>query len=153
MKTTSAKNRRMPAANTLLSLSTFLGLAVAGTVPAAAETSYQPPSVLAVDGLTVVGQEDLVPDTAPIPVVMADLPYPPRAMDRGKEGWLIVEIAIDETGVPYDAEVVRSEGSVLFNQSSLKALEKFRFAPATLDGKAVAVKGKRYKVIYNLKDG
>lgn len=153
MKSTFAHTRRLSSAKSRLGLSTLLALAATISVPAAADTAYQAPSVLAVEGLTVVGQDGVAPDTAPVPVSMTKLSYPSRAMDRGKEGWLIVELAIDETGIPYDAEVVRSEGSVLFNHSSLKAVESFRFAPATLDGKAVAVTGKRYKVVYNLKDG
>lgn len=153
MKTTLANTRRALLARKFLGLSTLMAVAAMGSLPAGAETISKPPSVLAVDGLSVVGLDGVAPDTAPVPVVTAELRYPNRAMDKGKEGWLIVEIAIDETGVPYDAEVVRSEASLLFNQSSIEALEKFRFAPATLDGKAVAVEGKRYKVIYNIKDG
>lgn len=153
MKSTFANTRRLSSAKKRLGLATLLALAATISAPAEADTAYSAPSVLAVEGLTVVGQDGVTPDTAPVPVTMTKLSYPSRAMDRGKEGWLIVELAIDETGVPYDAEVVRYEGSVLFNQSSLKAFENFRFAPATLDGKAVAVTGKRYKVVYNLKDG
>ncbi len=153
MKSIFANTRRSSSVKTYLGLSAFFALAAAVSVPAEADTAYHAPSVLAVDGLTVVGQDGVTPDTAPVPVSMSKLSYPSRAMDRGKEGWLIVELAIDETGIPYNAEVVRSEASTLFNQSSLKAFENFRFAPATLDGKAVAVTGKRYKVVYNLKDG
>lgn len=152
MKKTFASIRRTRPATKILGASALMGLVAMSSVSAHAETTYRMSPELAGKGLSVVGQDGIAPDTAPVPVFQAELDYPRRAMDKNQQGWLIVEMDIDAAGVPYNTKVVRSDASPLFNRSSLDALEKFRFSPATLGGKAVAVEGKRYKVIYNLKE-
>lgn len=130
----------------------LLGLALLTGGAASADTAFMPQPESERFKLSVVGLDGVVPDTAPFAIVTSDLRYPPRALDIGKEGWLIVEMAIDEKGMPYNAEVVSSVGDPAFHRSALRAIKKFRFAPAMLDGKAVGVEGKRFKISFNLKN-
>jgi len=130
----------------------FFGTLTASTT-ASAESSIKSNPAPSIVGLTVVGSKDTTPDTAPSVIEAAEIKYPIRAIDKGRDGWIIVEIDIDENGLPYNEEIVRSEASSLLHKPALKALKKYRFAPATLNGNAVGVEGKRFKITYSLRDG
>lgn len=138
----------------ILSLSALLGLTVVASFPASAgkasKATYKPTT--AVEGLTVVGTNGLAPDTAPLAIDAPEVRYPFSAAERDQEGWVIVEMDIDEKGRPYNTAIVRADADRVFHRSSLRALKKFRFVPATLDGQAVAVTGKRYKISYSFQD-
>lgn len=99
----------------------------------------------------VMGAQGMHPDTEPETLEQATPKYPPRALEISREGWVVVELDIDEYGRPLNPEVVARGESSLFNASAKSAIKKFRFKPAMLDGKAVPVSGKRYKVVYALK--
>jgi protein TonB len=98
----------------------------------------------------VMGATGTRPDSQPVPTERVSPKYPPRALEISREGWVVVELDIDEYGRPLNPEVVATGESSLFNNSAVSAIKKFRFKPATLDGKAVPVTGKRYKVVYAL---
>lgn len=130
----------------------LLGAAIA--VPslsgASAMTLKADPASLA-STVEVMGATGIRPDTQPEPLERATPKYPPRALEISREGWVVVELDIDEYGRPLNPEIVARSESSLFNASAKSAIRKFRFKPATLDGKAVPVSGKRYKVVYALK--
>ncbi|MPY21106.1 TonB family protein [Shewanella psychropiezotolerans] len=64
--------------------------------------------------------------------------YPMSAASTGKEGWVQVAFTVNESGFVTDPKVVNSKGSSGFERASLKALEKWRYAPKFVDGKPVA---------------
>ncbi len=151
---TSLKTAILPSKlRTVTSIFTLVCGTILASTSATAESpaGFDPARVVA--GLSVVGAQDIVPDTAPLVIETAEIQYPARAMDKGLDGWVIVEIDIDENGMPYNAKIVRSEASPLLRRPALKALKKYRFIPATLNGNAVGVEGKRYKITYALLDG
>lgn len=63
--------------------------------------------------------------------------YPPLAIIAKKEGMVILEATIDETGVVRDVKVLR--GDPLLNQAALDAVRKWRYTPTKLNGVAVPV--------------
>lgn len=132
-----------------LSIPALLGFAILTGGPASADTTFLPAPESERFRLSVVGLEGVIPDTAPVTITKRNIRYPMAAEDFGREGWVIVEMDIDEEGVPYNTEIVSSQAGSMFHRSALNALQDFRFAPATLDGKAVAVEGKRFKVSYS----
>lgn len=153
MKSTFETSPRTFSAFKFLSFSALLGVTVATSFPASAGMALAAKTTVPANGLAVVGMAGTVPDTAPVILAKAELRYPYLPDGKSQEGWVIVELDIDAKGRPYNASVVQSDGGKVFHRSSLRALKKFRYAPATLDGVPVAVTGKRYKISYNYTDG
>lgn len=60
--------------------------------------------------------------------------YPIAEAERGREGWVIVNYMIGPDGKIFESTVERSSGYANFEKSALRALEKFRYEPATVDG-------------------
>jgi len=136
-----------------MGIGALLGCALMASTPASAALTRMAAPTEKLSLLEVVGVDGLAPDTLPEPTKRETPRYPYRALEDGREGWVIVEMKIDENGAPSDAEIVEAAGGPYFNRTSLRALEKFRFKPATLEGKAVAVSNVRYKFTYSLSDG
>jgi hypothetical protein len=59
----------------------------------------------------------------------------PRAAPLGHH-IVIVNLIVETTGIPSHVRIVRSDDPV-FNENSILAAEKYRFAPATRDGHPV----------------
>lgn len=89
---------------------------------------------------------------AAIPLVAMLPTYPHRALVRGLEGWVDVEIDIDAAGVVTTATVLGAEPPNVFNQSALRAVRKFRFRPKMVDGTAYPTRGLRYRIRYTRSD-
>ncbi|HLP16713.1 MAG TPA: energy transducer TonB [Bacteroidota bacterium] len=64
--------------------------------------------------------------------------YPDSARRAGIEGMTYVKIWIDEQGNPHQAEVIKTENAI-FNQPSIDAAMQWKFKPAILKDKPVAV--------------
>ncbi len=63
--------------------------------------------------------------------------YPKEARDQRLEGAVVMDILIDQNGLVRKAQVV--EGLTLFVNGALEAIKKFKFKPAEVDGRPVAV--------------
>jgi len=64
--------------------------------------------------------------------------YPDAARRRGLEGVVRIEVDLSADGEVTDVRVVESSGVVAFDESALRAVRKWTFAAATLDGTGVA---------------
>jgi len=69
----------------------------------------------------------------------ANATYPPEAMKQGIEANVRLVLTIDKEGAVKKAEVAESVGNG-FDEAAVEAALKFRFAPATRDGKPIAAK-------------
>lgn len=81
---------------------------------------------------------DVMLERAPEIVKKADPIYPAEAVSEGLQGRVLVKIIVDTNGKPQKAEVLRSDNNI-FNQPSIDAAMKYRFIPAIMNGKPVAV--------------
>jgi protein TonB len=68
-----------------------------------------------------------------------DLRYPELAQKAGMEGMSVIQIIIDEQGMPSSPTVLRSAGDILDN-AAIDALLKQRFEPGRQRGKPVMVR-------------
>ena len=75
----------------------------------------------------------------PVPVRTVAPEYPVEMRRAGINGVVTVRVFIDEHGAVSSAEVVKSSATS-FEQPAIAAVEKWKFKPATLDGKPVATK-------------
>jgi protein TonB len=98
------------------------------------------------DSLPTPTEEYLV---SQMPKVLSEVKpvYPKEARDKKIEGTVALDVLIDEKGTVRQVKVV--EGDAIFRSEALEAMKKFKFAPANVSGKAVAVKI-RYKINFKL---
>lgn len=90
-----------------------------------------------------------------LPIVKVQAQYPRRALQRGIEGWVIVEYTVTTNGSVRDPRVVEAftkEGNptTIFNRSALKSAMKYKYKPRVQDGQAVEVAGVRTKISFNM---
>ena len=94
-------------------------------------------------------QSDVSPDAAPIRKIGgAVLPptlthqvepkYPRPLLGRPKPSHVVLDLIVDAQGLPTKIKVVTSGGDD-FDTNAIKAVEQYRFGPATENGKPVPV--------------
>lgn len=84
-----------------------------------------------------------------MPVVLSEVRplYPKEAKEKKIEGVVVLAILIDEQGLVRQVSVI--EGPEVFKTVALEAMKKFRFKPAKVDGRPVAVRI-RYSLNFKL---
>ena len=83
---------------------------------------------------------EYLPVTKPAPV------YPPRAAQRGIEGYVIVEYIVTTTGETRDVVVVESTSS-LFDRAAVESAKKYKYLPRMIDGTPIEVSGVRIEFV------
>jgi protein TonB len=63
--------------------------------------------------------------------------YPIRARERRIEGWVKVQLLVDESGLVERAEVVEAHPPGYFEKSVLRCVKKWKLTPPTVDGSPV----------------
>ncbi len=93
-----------------------------------------PASPIGDPGSTVLDPSSL--DHSPEAVVQPAPVYPPEARQTGMRGRVVVEFLVDEAGRVLNPRVVNSTDGI-FEEPTLRAVEKWRFAPGTRHGAPV----------------
>lgn len=88
-----------------------------------------------------------------VPLVRVDPDYPPRAKQRGIEGWVEVEFTITKVGTVRDEHVLKSNPSYVFDRAALQAVRRWRYNPQIKDGVAVEYAGQRTRFKFELPKG
>ena len=91
-------------------------------------------------------------DQDAIPLVRIAPDYPPRALSRGIEGWVIVQFTITETGAVADAVVVDADPKEIFDEAALKSIARWRYNPRVEGGVAVARVGVQTIIRFQLEE-
>ncbi|WCL54982.1 TonB family protein [Gimibacter soli] len=103
-----------------------------------------------------LGSIDLGPssDGDYLPLVRVQPQYPRRAQERGVEGYVIVELTVNEDGtVPEESIVIiEAEPKGYFETAAKKAAVKFKYKPKVVNGKAQQVTGVKYRFTFDLAD-
>jgi TonB family protein len=77
--------------------------------------------------------------SAPEPIAGNPLPeYPAVALRHGESGRVVLQIRIDENGLPIDVDVARRSGSRELDRAAIQAVREWRFKPALQNGKPVS---------------
>jgi protein TonB len=84
-------------------------------------------------------------DSDIIPLVRVLPQYPPQALSRGIEGWVIVEFTISAAGTVKNPVVIESNPSGIFNRAMLRAIRKWKYKPKIVDGVPVERPGVRVR--------
>lgn len=64
--------------------------------------------------------------------------YPPRALELGQQGRVMLHAWVAHTGLPVEMKVVESSGHRLLDMAALAAIRKWEFEPTSRDGVAIA---------------
>ena len=102
-------------------------------------------------GMNVGGVGFGVSDGEYLPIVKVAPVYPSRALQRGLEGYVVVEFTVTRAGTVRDVIVVESSSS-LFDRAASEAALKFKYKPRVIDGEAVEVPGVRNKITFEISD-
>lgn len=102
----------------------------------------------AMSGLNISAGSDR--DTIPLVRVPPD--YPARALNRGIEGWVLVEFTITGAGAVKDAKVVDAKPANMFNDAALKSINRWRYNPKIENGQPVERRGVRTIIRFNLEN-
>ncbi|HZF31514.1 MAG TPA: energy transducer TonB [Gammaproteobacteria bacterium] len=106
----------------------------------------------------VAAQEPTPPPTLgevyiPAEAILRKAPnYPGRALGVGREGWAKVSFIISEEGEVI-APMIEDSSHPDFDEPTLQAIEKWRYKPATLDGKPVEQSMVQTIIRYQLEGG
>ena len=95
--------------------------------------------VLALAAPIVFGQgsvQEIPQHATPVPTHIAQPEYTDDARNSKIEGAVLLQVEVDEKGIPTSAKVVRSLDSGL-DKKAIEAALKWRFKPALKDGKPV----------------
>jgi protein TonB len=88
------------------------------------------------------GHDAIIPATSatemPVLLVRRDPAYPEAARRLRSEGLVVLEAVISGTGVIENVRVVKSVDALL-DMAAVRAVEQWRYRPATLNGRAVRV--------------
>jgi protein TonB len=89
-------------------------------------------------------------DTDAVPLVRVEPQYPPRAEQRGIEGWVEVGYTIAASGTVKEAWVLRSSPPSIFDRSALTAVKKWKFNPRIENGVPVERPNMATRVVFEL---
>jgi len=84
------------------------------------------------------------------PIVRIEPDYPPRAQQRGIEGWVVVQFTITTSGTVKDAAVVEAQPQGIFDQAAIKAVSRWKYNPPVEEGTPVERKGVRIMLSFKM---
>ena len=90
-------------------------------------------------------------DRSAIPVLKFSPYYPKDALDKGLEGWVLVEFDVKKNGRVSGVSVVESSDS-LFEKPAIRSAKKNLYLPAIKNGKYVKEKGVISRIRFELTD-
>jgi periplasmic protein TonB len=77
--------------------------------------------------------------------------YPQTAKEKGWQGTVILEAALDKKGRVGEISKIQSSGFSLLDEEAIKAVKKWRYQPATQDGKPIEWRV-RVKYVFKLEE-
>lgn len=87
-----------------------------------------------------------------LPIVKVAPIYPARAVQRGIEGYVLLEFTVTAAGTVTDIAVIDAKPPTIFNRAAIKAASKFKYRPRIIDSKPVDVVGVQNLIRFKLED-
>ncbi|AXR05426.1 energy transducer TonB [Salinimonas sediminis] len=85
-----------------------------------------------------------------LPIVKVSPVYPRRALQRGIEGFVIVEFTVTKQGTVRDPIVVEANPEGIFEQAAIDAAMKFKYKPRVVNGEATSVSGVQNRISFQI---
>lgn len=92
-------------------------------------------------------------DRDTVPLVRVDPEYPPRARQRGIEGYVDIEFTISPVGTVQNPRVIGAQPAIVFDQAALRAVRKWKYNPRIEGGVPVARSGVQVRLRFELGSG
>jgi protein TonB len=86
-----------------------------------------------------------------VPLVRVDPDYPPRAKQRGIEGYVDIEFTIGPAGTVEDPRVIGARPPSVFDRAALRAVRRWRYNPKIENGVAVSRPGIKVRLRFELR--
>lgn len=83
-----------------------------------------------------------------LPIVKVSPVYPRRALQRGIQGYVIVEFTVNEIGAVVDPVVIEAEPQGIFEQAAMDAAKKFKYKPRVVNGEPTSVAGVQNRISF-----
>jgi len=125
-----------------------------GSVAAIAGAAVTPVGNVQVD-LNITSGFGIVAGSADgdyLPIVKVAPIYPQRAIDRGIEGYVILEFTVTKSGTVKDVRVVEAEPKNIFDRAAINAALKFKYKPRVVNGEPIEVRGVLNRITFELED-
>jgi len=90
----------------------------------------------------------VVSDGEYLPIVKVAPEYPRRALQRGIEGYVIVEYTVTKLGTVVNPRVIEADPPGVFDDAAMKSALKYK--PRVVDGEAIDVAGVRTIIRFEL---
>jgi len=84
-----------------------------------------------------------------LPIVKVQPSYPPAALRRELEGYVIVRFTVTRTGAVTDV-VAEESSNPIFERAAIEAAYRFRYRPRVINGEGVDVEGVRNRVTFEI---
>ncbi|MEC7470813.1 MAG: TonB family protein [Pseudomonadota bacterium] len=85
-----------------------------------------------------------------LPIVKVSPVYPRRALQRGIEGFVIVEFTVTKQGAVKDVYVIEPNPDGIFEQAAMDAAMKFKYKPRVVNGEATEVSGVQNRITFQI---
>ncbi|QJR80288.1 energy transducer TonB [Alteromonas pelagimontana] len=85
-----------------------------------------------------------------LPIVKVAPVYPRRALQRGIEGFVIVEFTVTKQGAVRDPIVVEANPEGIFEQAAMDAALKFKYKPRVVNGEPTEVSGVQNRITFQI---
>ena len=77
--------------------------------------------------------------------------YPPQALARGIEGYVVLEFTVTAAGTTRDPRVLEASPADVFDAAALAAAREFRYQPRIQAGAPVDVPGVRTRIRFQIR--
>lgn len=85
-----------------------------------------------------------------LPIVKVAPEYPRRALQRGIEGYVVVEFMVTKLGTVENVVVVEANPPGYFERAAIKAAQRFKYKPKVINGEPVEVAGVRNQITFKI---
>ena len=85
-----------------------------------------------------------------LPIVKVAPVYPRRALQRGIEGYVIVEFIVTKQGSVRDPVVVEANPQGIFERAAMDAALKFKYKPRVVNGEPTEVAGVQNRITFEI---
>ncbi|MEM0911846.1 MAG: energy transducer TonB [Pseudomonadota bacterium] len=85
-----------------------------------------------------------------VPIARQQAVYPRRAMQRGIQGYVVVEFTVTKLGTVKDPVVVRAEPEGIFEQAAINSVLGYKYKARVINGEPVDVAGVQTQVTFEL---
>lgn len=85
-----------------------------------------------------------------LPIVKVAPQYPRRALNKGIEGYVIVEYTVTKLGTVKDPVIIEAKPQGTFDKAAIKSALRYKYKPRVVDGEPIEVQGVRTKITFEL---